>query len=250
VNADSWGGWQAFSDAARSYLTAATQASQPGAAQQFSDFLREQFASYSQPWGSVGAWQPWAAAAAPPGAPAGASEAPAFGPTREHQQRARRMSEAQQRMEAAQRRLQRLWSDVLREAATRFVAQLAPTPPASGPEGLRKLYDRWIDCAEEAYARVAHGEAFCQAQAEFTNAASQWRREQQANIEQWSRFLDLPTRSEINSVIRRLQAVEQQLRSKSGEPAPGPPAPARAPARRAQGKRTPRKRAQARKKRT
>ena len=227
VSADPWGGWQAFSDAARSYMDSLSKASAQGASAQFGDFLRDQFASYSQPWGSQ-PWgsqpwgsQPWGSAFAPAAASSPSSplspDVPAFGATREQQQRAQRMAQAAARMEAAQHRLQRLWSDVLREAASRFVSQLSASPPAAvTPESLRRLYDTWIDCAEDAYARVAHGEAFCQAQAEFANAASQWRLEQQANIEHWSKFLDLPTRSEINSLTRRLRATEEQLRSMSG----------------------------------
>ena len=233
MSANPWDGWQAFSEAARSYLDDFSKASPQGAAAQFSDFLREQFASYSQPWGAQ-AWnpQPWPGAfGAPAPAPASSAassspEVPAFGATREHQQRAQRMAQAAQRMEAAQRRLQRLWSDVLREASAQFVSQLPATQPgAATPASLRKLYDTWIDCAEGAYARVAHSESFCQAQAEFANAASQWRLEQQGNIEQWSKFLDLPTRSEINSLTRRLRALEEQLRLKSRAPA-APAAPA------------------------
>jgi hypothetical protein len=214
VSADPWGGWQAFNDAARSYLDSVAKPSGPSAAQRFSDFLREQFATFSQPWNTH---QP---TPAPAGFPTGAPEAPAFGATREHQQRAQRAAQALARMEAAQRHLQRLWSDVLRDASTKFVAQLTPMPPGSlTPQSLRKLYDGWIDCAEDAYARVAHAEAFCQAQAELANASSQWRLEQQANIEQWSKFLDLPTRSEINSLTRRLIAVEAHLRAKPAKPA-------------------------------
>jgi len=88
-------------------------------------------------------------------------------------------------------------------------------PPASAdPQALRRLYDQWIDCAEQAYARTAHGEDFCQAQAEWVNASSQWRQEQQVSIEQSLKWLDLPTRSEINTLTRRLRAVEAQLRSR------------------------------------
>jgi polyhydroxyalkanoate synthase subunit PhaE len=208
VNAGPWGEWQAFSDAARSYLDSINASSTSKAAQQFSDFLREQFGRYSQAWGF--------AHTPPAGAPISAdplSQTPAFGATREHQQRAQRIVDVSQRMGDAQRRLQRLWSDVLRDAATKFVSQLKPLPSGGATaDSLRQLYDAWIDCAEDAYASVAHGEAFCQAQADFANAASQWRLEQQANIEHWSKFLDLPTRSEINSLTRRLRAVEEQLR--------------------------------------
>jgi polyhydroxyalkanoate synthesis regulator phasin len=247
MSANPWDGWQAFSDAARSYIDSLSKASPQaqGAAAQFSDLLREQFATYSQPLAAQ-PWNPQAwpgAFAAPTPAPAPSaapSELPAFGATREHQERAQRMAQAAQRMDAAQRRLQRLWSDVLREASTRFVSQLQATQPgAATPASLRKLYDTWIDCAENAYARVAHSEAFCQAQAEFANAASQWRLEQQGNIEQWSKFLDLPTRSEINSLTRRLRALEQQLRSKpDSRAAPAAPSPARrsAPSKRAKAK--------------
>jgi hypothetical protein len=80
-------------------------------------------------------------------------------------------------------------------------------------EALHSLYDTWIDCAEEAYAHTAHSDAFCNALAEFVNASSQWRRELQASIEQWAKLLDLPTRSEINTLTQRLRSVEEQLRA-------------------------------------
>lgn len=241
MTSDPWGGWQAFSDAARGYMDGISKAAPQNAAAQFSDFLREQFASYSQPWASQSAGAPpWASAFAMPSAAppsAAAADVPAFGATREHQERAQRMAQAQQRMEAAQRRLQRLWSDVLREASAKFVAQLPAMPPAiTTPESLRKLYDSWIDCAEEAYAHVAHGEAYCQAQGEFANASSQWRLEQQANIEQWSKFLDLPTRSELNSMALRLRAAEEQLRVLSRSSADPAPAPGAASSKRAKAK--------------
>jgi class III poly(R)-hydroxyalkanoic acid synthase PhaE subunit len=208
MSADPWSAWQAFGDAARSYLQNSARAASPQAAQRFSEFLREQFSTSAQPWQVPGA---------PSADRASANnmfDAPAFGATREHQQRAQRMADAVQRMDAAQRRLQRLWSDVLRDAATSFVAHLRPLDSAApSAEQLRKLYDAWIDCAEDAYARVAHGEAFCQAQAELANASSRWRQEQQASLEHWSKWLDVPTRSEINSLTRRLRAVESQLRA-------------------------------------
>jgi hypothetical protein len=217
------GGWQAFSEAARSYLDSLAQTSAAGASQRFSDFLREQFATFLQSWSAAaapaGAMPPGLVAAGPV-APSGGFELPAFGATREHQQRAQRMAQAVQRIEAAQRRLQRLWSDVLREAANKFVSQLQPmhSAAAPSPQLLRKLYDGWIDCAEEAYSQVAHGQAFCDAQAELVNATSQWRLEQQANIEHWSKSFDLPTRSEINTLTRRLAALEAQLRETHAAP--------------------------------
>ena len=178
------------------------------AARRFADALREKFANFRMPWnpGSA-ARDPFGAAGAP-----SVAYAPALGATREHQQRAERLADAWRGMDEAQTRLQRLWSDALQEAANGFAHDLAGKPPAShDPAALREVYDRWIEAAETAYARTASSETFCQALADFVNASSAWRKEQQASIEHWAKQFDLPTRSEVNSLVQRLKAVETAL---------------------------------------
>jgi hypothetical protein len=199
-----------FTVAARAFLDGVENGSARAAdeaARTFSDFLREQFADFQMPWS--------AGLGAARAQPAPMANSPAFGPTREHQQRWQRTAEAWRRIDDAQRRLQRLWSDALREAATAFAARLGPQAAAVSAETMRKLYDMWIECAEESYARAAHGDAFCNALSEFVNASSQWRREMQASIEHSAKLLDLPTRSEINTLMHRLRSVEEQLRAAS-----------------------------------
>jgi hypothetical protein len=108
-----------FTAAAQTFLDSTAKASTPAAAEAaraFSDFLREQFADYHPPWGA-------AFGVAPGAAPAFSADSPALGPNREHQQRWQRAAEAWQRMIDAQRRLQRLWSDALHEAAASFAAR-------------------------------------------------------------------------------------------------------------------------------
>jgi polyhydroxyalkanoate synthase subunit PhaE len=207
-----------FTAAARSFLDGAANASAPAAGEAalaFSDYLREQFADFQLP-GSSGFGAGHGAQSAFTG------DSPALGATREHQQRWRRMTEASRRIADAQHRLQRLWSDALREAAAAFAARLVPPPQptAVSAEALRKLYDTWIDCAEDAYARMAHSEPFCNALAEYVNASSQWRRELQASIEHWAKLLDLPTRSEINTLTQRLRSAEELLRAARKERKP------------------------------
>jgi hypothetical protein len=200
-----------FRIAAQAFMDSASSGSAPviaQAAQRFGEFLREQFEATPLPWSAAldtgGAQGPAAGLA---------YGTPAVGATREHQQRWERMADAWRRIGDAQRRLQRLWSDALREAALAFAARLQRSVSAPSPAGLPELYDAWIDCAEDAYARMAHSDAFCNAQAEFVNAGSAWRTEMQTSLEQWAKLLDLPTRSEINTLGRRLKAVEEQLRS-------------------------------------
>ena len=132
-------------------------------------------------------------------------------------------------MTEAQRRLERLWSDALREAASVFASRLGTIKPSMpDAEGLHRLYDEWIECAEDAYARIAHGEAFCDALADFVNASSEWRQSLKESVEEWSKWLDLPTRHELNSLLQRLQAIEQRSTADRERPKPGSNAP-RAP---------------------
>jgi hypothetical protein len=183
------------------------------AAAAFIDALRDQFSDVLRAqWSAGTAWVPG-------GSPVPLmADAPALGLTREHQERAQRAAGALSRMQEAQRRLQRLCADALLDAATAFASRLGPAPGGTlGAEALHGLYDAWIDCAEDAYARVAHGEAFCDALAEHVNASSDWRREASAAVEQWSKWLDLPTRSEFNSLAERLRSLEQKLSTRSGQ---------------------------------
>jgi hypothetical protein len=206
-----------FAAAARRYLedvqTPGPQAAE--AARIFGDFLRAETMDFFRfPWsanfGSGGAGD------APP--PPSMQDLPALGPNREHQLRWQRTADGGRRVSDAQHRLHLLWSDALREAAIAFAARLEPPCVSAakdsvpGIEALRALYDSWVDCAEEAYARIAHSNTFSSALADFMNASSAWRKESHAGIELWAKSLDLPTRSELNTLIRRVNSLEEQLR--------------------------------------
>jgi Poly(R)-hydroxyalkanoic acid synthase subunit (PHA_synth_III_E) len=210
-----------FATAIREFVAQAHRASSPSnadsgtafaAADGLGNFLRECFAGVFQP--------PWLSS---PGATAPIgyvfSEAPALGLGREHWLRAQRGIEAWERVGKAQGRLSRMWSDTLRDAAGSFTSRLQPVPaePLTA-EVIDRLYDLWIDCAEEAYARIAHSDPFCDALSEYVNAAGQWRRESAADVEEWAKLLDLPTRSEINTLTLRLREVEAQLLASQRQP--------------------------------
>jgi hypothetical protein len=140
---------------------------------------------------------------------------------------------AGRRLHEAQRRLQRLWSDALGEAARTFTSRLSSTSAPLTPEALHALYDAWVDCAEEAYARMAQGETFATALAAAVNASSEWRDQSAASIEPWAKWLDWPTRSEINSLLMRVRALEEKQREPSRKPKTAPSRrPKTAPSRR------------------
>jgi hypothetical protein len=201
-----------FNAAARSYFDGAANAPAPAAAaaaaRGFGDALRELFSNIQLPWNLSGG----DGSSAPP---MFAMNSPALGASREFQLRAQRIAQAWRRIEEAQRRLQRIGADAVREAAATFTARLAASAaPAPSAEVLHKLYGTWIDCAEDAYSRAAHSEPFSSALAEYVNASSEWRKELQASVEHSAQLLDLPTRSEINTLTQRLIAVEHELRAR------------------------------------
>ncbi len=176
----------AFTAAARAAIDGAARApaqARAPAIEQFAEFLRAQFSD-------------WSALSA-------------LGPQRLHQERAERMSTAASEAQGAQARLSRLWSDTLRQAAGVFANRCADPGAAAAPP--IELYDAWIDCAEDAYGRMAHGEAFCSAQADLLNAQSKLRAEMRAILELWCKELDLPTRSELNSVHMAMKELREQL---------------------------------------
>jgi hypothetical protein len=195
------------------------------AADSFGNFLREHFAGFFKLPGLFGP-----ATTASPGS--AFTDGPALGLGREQLLRAQRAAEAWNRVVQAQARLQRMLADTLREAATAFASKL---PQASidlpTTETINRMYDRWIDCAEEAYARTAHRDDFCDALSEYVNAGSHWRRESAAGLEELVKLWDLPTRGEINTLTLRIRELEAELlaRKRQPEASPSPARSAKSP---------------------
>ncbi|HPF25444.1 MAG TPA: poly(R)-hydroxyalkanoic acid synthase subunit PhaE [Steroidobacteraceae bacterium] len=123
------------------------------------------------------------------------------------------LAQQQLRVQELQWRLWQHWQTALTAATTTFSAHAAATAAAGSEDGaqapkLSALYDLWIDCAEEAYANEVHGETYCRDFAEFTNATQTLRNSLRRHVEEWARQLDLPTRSDLDALLRRVQQLE------------------------------------------
>jgi class III poly(R)-hydroxyalkanoic acid synthase PhaE subunit len=101
------------------------------------------------------------------------------------------------------------WSTVGRAAAEKFGMQLGKLTGGGPFTDLRKLYDLWIDCAEEAYAETAHSEAFARSVADLINTAVSLQLEGRQHLEQWARAAGLPTREEVDALRERIEQLEQ-----------------------------------------
>jgi polyhydroxyalkanoate synthesis regulator phasin len=146
----------------------------------------------------------------PPGAP---GAVPAFGPGRERQQSAERLARAAMRYQQAFAAFTALLGRVSGGAVDRLAQRLGESSGAGkAPDSLRAVYDLWVDCGEQAYAAAAHTPEFAKAQSELNDALLDLRREQQKQVEDWARALDLPTRAEVNTLIKRVNTLRRRMR--------------------------------------
>jgi class III poly(R)-hydroxyalkanoic acid synthase PhaE subunit len=150
-----------------------------------------------------------------PGLAAPMAGLPPLGPAREQQETWQRAAAAAMRCTQAQTKLAALWNDVVAQGLRELGQQMSPGLQAGRmPGSLKEVYDSWVNAAESAYARAAHGATFIQAQTEFGNALAELRVAQRAILEDFARQFDLPTRAELNSLhqqVRDLTAAVKRL---------------------------------------
>jgi hypothetical protein len=164
---------------------------------------------------------PWLAAggAAWPGASAGFTAPPSasfgplpLGPAAAQAGEVQRTWELWGRLAQLQTRLAACWSEIANTAAQRFVARVgsAAGAPAT-PEQAMKLYELWVNCAEEAYAATVHKEDFARLQAELANTAAALLVEQRRHAETLVRAFGLPTRNEVDALYGQVKDLRRQL---------------------------------------
>lgn len=125
------------------------------------------------------------------------------------------------------------WSEVANTAAQRFVARVGGTAaaaPGSVDQAL-KLYELWVNCAEEAYAATVHRSDFARLQADIANTSAALLVEQRRYAETLARAFGLPTRSEIDALSAQLHELRRELTARGDAPtaAQAPQAERRAP---------------------
>jgi hypothetical protein len=140
-----------------------------------------------------------------PGAALGRSAAAALGPTREHQQRAAALAAAAAEYGAAQQALAPLLAAAAGAAATAFATRIADGTPRNA----RASLDLWIQCAENAWQDLAHGEAWCVAQARAIDAALAVAACRNDLVEDAARLVGLPSRRELDELHRRVRTLER-----------------------------------------
>jgi hypothetical protein len=137
---------------------------------------------------------------------------PAFGLTREQQEE--------------QQALLRAWIDyaehyqryqtLLQGVQDRAGAALREQAPPTDADSMRSVYDRWVNLAEESYGEAALSEEFKDVYASLVNAQMRLRLLQQKQVERFAVQTGMPTRTEVDRLGERLQAVRRELRQLQG----------------------------------
>jgi len=183
----------------------------------------EQWLRLSQsagPWFAAAAGVPGATAPVAPFPPAAWSFASlplgsAAAPGRESQH----ALELFGRLGQLQAQLAAHWSAIANTAAQRFVARVGGVAAAPGSvDQALKLYELWVECAEEAYASTVHRSDFSRLQAEIANTSAALLVEQRRHAERLARAFGLPTRSEFDALGAQLQELRRELTRHSDPP--------------------------------
>lgn len=144
---------------------------------------------------------------------AAALRMPAFGFSREHQERLQALGLAQLRWQEAQRAYAALMAEISRDAMARFESKLAEhEEPGRQIGSVRALFDLWVDAAEEAWAQAALSAEYRHAFGELVNAQMRQRAAAQAIGEQAAGLYGWPARSELDSAHRKIAELERALR--------------------------------------
>jgi class III poly(R)-hydroxyalkanoic acid synthase PhaE subunit len=138
---------------------------------------------------------------------------PAFGLAREHQEHQQKSAIAWVEYQEHMARYNALMLKASQRGFELFEGKLLEREqPGRQIESLRALYDLWVDAAEEGYAEIALSQEFREAYGAMVNAQMRVRSQVQQEVERIATDFGMPTRSEINSIGERLQALRREVR--------------------------------------
>ena len=145
---------------------------------------------------------------------------PAFGYLREHQEHYQKFAQAMLDQQQQTNRYNALLARASARAFELFEDKLAErAEPGRQIESVRALYDLWVDAAEDAYAEIALSDEFREVYGALVNAQMRVRKHVQEEVERVATDLGMPTRTEIDSMGKRLHEIRRELK-RQAEAAP------------------------------
>lgn len=178
-------------------------------------------ASIPQGFSAAGQVPGWWRSFSPAAGAGGSWSLPGLGPLREQQELTQALAAAItdfQRLAAEMAStLAKVHTDTLDLLARRSLEQANAGKPVTD---FKALYDLWVECGEATYSKVAAADPYCRLQGELGNAGVRVQELQQQLLERWLKQLDLPTRSELNTLHRRIHDLQKRIDAVGNTAAP------------------------------
>lgn len=149
---------------------------------------------------------------------------PPIGLAREQTEAWRELAAAQAECRRIENELRVVLVNVQFDALDLLSERVRQRGTADPIESFRALYDLWVECGEQVYGKLAHSEAYSKLQAKLGNATMRLRSRLQVVLEYYLKQLDLPTRSELNSLHRQVRDLRAQVERMSEVPGATPAA--------------------------
>jgi polyhydroxyalkanoate synthesis regulator phasin len=146
------------------------------------------------------------------------SRLPPIGLAREQAEAWRELAAAHAQCEQIESELRAVLLKVQFDALDLLSERVRQRPADQPIDSFRALYDLWVECGEQVYSKLAHSEAYSKLQAELGNASMRLRSRMQVVVEYWLKQIDLPTRSELNSLHRQVRELRLQVEQLTAQP--------------------------------
>jgi polyhydroxyalkanoate synthase subunit PhaE len=144
--------------------------------------------------------------------------APAIGYGREYQEQYQKFSRLVMEYERAMGQYQAGFGELGQKSLETFQKHLEAAADASGPvNSVRQVYNIWVDACEEVYAEYAMSDAYAKRYGEMVNALMAVKQQGARLVDEWLEAMNMPTRSEIGGLQRRLHDSRNDYRKLSGE---------------------------------
>lgn len=141
-------------------------------------------------------------------------DSPTLGYTREYEEKWRRGLKLWPEYQQASFEYQTVIGDAWVLAFTRLGEKLVAISAEGGEPitGLQQLADLWSQVADSAFTEIFHSEKYIHAQGKLANATMAYRIQQREMVESFSRFYDIPTRTEVDEAHRANYQQRREIR--------------------------------------
>jgi class III poly(R)-hydroxyalkanoic acid synthase PhaE subunit len=139
---------------------------------------------------------------------------PTFGYAREHQERLKELASANVAYDEQLAKYNAQMLKASQKGMEKLETKLAErSEPGRQLQTLRQVYDLWIDAAEEGYAEIALSPDFRRVYGDLVNSQMRVRKLIQDEIERIAISFGMPSRTELNSVHKRMAEMRRRMAS-------------------------------------